>query len=244
VATHNVSVTRKNAVLGAIQAAGLDAAEFVWNEEPSEITAVGLGREPYTVEVLVHRPTGYSFRFDIDGNTNTGSLWAIYEPGPDGARRREHAGTWEYVFGYVQQWAGWLREEYNSPDLWAELRRGRAQLGGEPAEVENTPFTPQEQAEIGRQLRELKEYVRQTYQLTGEQYRAIDARLDYFAEAAGRLGRVDWRNALVGAFIGAVLQAVVPLEPVQQLLYMALRGLVSLFGADAPELPELPAPMI
>lgn len=240
-ATHALSTTRKNAVLGAIQAAGLDAADFVWRDRRSSVTQVGAGRDAYTVEQLFHQPTGYWFRFDIDAAR--GSLWAIYDPGPEGASRRDHAGTWELVLGYAQRWLGWVKQEYDAPDLWAELQRDRERLGPAPAEAENTPFTPQEQLEIGRQLRETKEYIRQTYQLNAAQYSAIDARLDYFAEAASRLGRVDWRNAFVGAFIGLILQAVLPFEPVQELLYMTLRVLAGLFGGELPELPG-PPPMV
>ena len=82
-ASYEVTQTRKNAILQHIQAAGLDARDFVWSEEPSEITHVGLGRDAFTVEVLVHQPTGYWFGFDVDDES--GSTWAIYLPG----RRRD-----------------------------------------------------------------------------------------------------------------------------------------------------------
>ena len=80
--------------------------------------------------------------------------------------------------------------------------------------------------------------MRKTYQLNESQYEAIDARLDYFAEAAKRLGRIDWRNALIGAFLGAVLQAVLPPEPVQDIISLALRSVGHAFGVDIPELPR------
>lgn len=242
-ASFELSTTRRNAVLQVIQAAGLEPADFSWEGAHSEATAVGLGRDPYTVEMLVHEPTGYFFKFDVDDNRN-GSLWAIYEPGPEGSPRREHAGSWDYVFGYFRRWADAVRREHTAPDLWTEVLQERQRLGATPTNLENTPFTPAEQADVARQLTELKMFVRQTYALTAEQYAAIDSRLDYFIEAANRLPRVDWRNAFVGAFVGAVLQAVIPPEPVQQLLYLALRGLAALFGGDVPEPPALgPVPI-
>jgi hypothetical protein len=241
VATHDVTATQKNAILSAIQESGLDPADFEWTEEPSVITQTGPGRDPYTVEVLVHEPTGYSFRFDVDDSR--GSLWAIYHPGPQGARKRDHAGSWDYVFAYVRGWLRQVKAEHEAPDFWAELRRARDQLGGGVAVgVENTPFTDEDQAKIRQQLEELKQYVRQTHELTQAQYREIDARLDYFTDAAGRLGRLDWRNAFLGAFIGAVIQDVLPPDPVQQVLHLALRGLAGLFGTDIPELPGLSPP--
>lgn len=127
--------------------------------------------------------------------------------------------------------------EYTAPDLWGELERQRELVVGEH-EVENTRFTTAEQEQIAGQLREIKSYVRRTYQLTESQYSAIDDRLDYLEEAASRIGRIDWRNAFVGAFLGAVVQAVLPPEPVRDVLNLTLRGLGGLFGVDIPELPR------
>lgn len=157
------------------------------------MTQVGAGRDAYTVEQLIHQPTGYWFRFDI--NAARGPLWAIYEPGPEGARRSDHVRNLGVGLRIRAAVVGWVKQEYDAPDLWAELQRGRERLGPAPAEVENTPFTPQEQFEIGRQLREIKEYMRQTYQLDAAQYSAIDARLDYFAE----------RQAVLAASTGGTL---------------------------------------
>ena len=134
-ASYDVSHTRKNAILHHIQEAGLDPHDFVWSEEPSEITHVGLGHEPFTVEALVHQPTGYWFCFDVDDAS--GAPWAIYLPGQDGAKRREHAGSWDYVFVYVEQWIAFVKQEHEAPDLWGELRRQHDLIIGE--HVENTP---------------------------------------------------------------------------------------------------------
>jgi hypothetical protein len=225
-------------VLAAIQDAGLDPNDFAWSMVPSEITSVGPGRDPYMVEILSHRPTRHYFIFDIDANKSSESaLWTVAQPGPQGAKFRNHAGSWENVVRDAQAWLGWVKYEHEAPDLWEELQQDRERLGPAPAEADNTPFTREEQAEIGRQLRELKTYVRQTHELTAEQYRAIEARLEYFADAAGRLGRVDWRNAFVGAFVSVVMQAVVPQGPVLDLLSVAFRALVSVLpGGELPEL--------
>jgi hypothetical protein len=236
VATYSLPRTKRNAVLGAIQGSGLNPPEFQWEEQPSSQRQVRSGGEPFTVEVLVHRPTGYWFMFDVDAN-HEDSAWAVYKPGPNGGRRSNHAGTWDYVFGYVTEWLARVRVEHEAPDLWGEFQRLPGAAAGELPGVENTLFDPEEQAAIVAQLQEIKRYVRQTYELTAEQHQLIDARLDYFAEAAARLPRLDWRNAFLGAFIGLVFQTILPAEPVQHLLFMALRGLGSVFGQDVPGLP-------
>ena len=106
------------------------------------------------------------------------------------------------------------------------------------APAENTPFAPSEQAQIIEQLRELREFVRSSYQLSTSQLTAIEKRLDYLAEAATRLGRLDWRNLMVGALLGLIVEAVVPPEPIRAILGLIVRGLGHLFGGGAP--PELP----
>lgn len=197
------------------------------------MTEVGPGSEPFSVDVISHRPTGYFFKFDVDHSQ--ASLWAIYNPGRDGMQRREHAGTWEYVFGYVQQWLGFVRQEHEAPDLWAELGRQRGALADHA--VENTPFSLDEQAQIAADLTEAKEYLRANPELESGQLELIEAQLDYLVEAARRVGRIDWRNLLVGSMLSLVLQAAVPVAPVQHLLFIMLRGLAQMFGGGPPELP-------
>jgi alkylhydroperoxidase family enzyme len=87
-------------------------------------------------------------------------------------------------------------------------------------------------------LEEAKAYVRATHELTEEQYRELESRLDYLKEAAERMPRVDWRNAFVGALLGAVVQAVLPPEPVRDAMNVVLRGLSGIFGGRPPELPS------
>lgn len=230
---------QKNAVLDAIQSAGLNPADFEWTKGSSEITAVGPGRAAFSIDVLVHGPTGYSFRFDVDDSRS--SLWAVFHPGRDGARRREHAGTWSYVFNYVLEWVSRVKQEHDAPDLWAVIQEQGELITG-AAEVENTPFTPKEQEQIEARLNEAKAFVHTTFELEPEQYETIDARLDYLVDAAKRQGRVDWRNIFVGTLLSLVVQAVVPVEPVQQILFIVLRGLAGMFGAgeQPPELPGGP----
>ena len=85
------------------------------------------------------------------------------------------------------------------PDLWAELPR-ESELLGDPSEevTKNAPVTPGEQKEIVGRLRETEEYLRRKYSLSDEQIRVLGAKVDYLIDAAGRLGRTDWRGLFVG----------------------------------------------
>jgi hypothetical protein len=218
-----------NDVFAAIQAAGLNPAEF-------ERTEASSPRANGHVPVLHHPPSKATFTFDFDDTQH----WADYTPGNDRPRDERAAGNWDGQLNYVKQWLEYLKREWHAPNLWAELRAQRrlvTAIGG-ASDDSNAPFGLEEQKEIARQLAEIKTYVRKTYQLNESQYEAIDARLDYFAEAAKRLGRIDWRNAFIGAFLGAVLQAVLPPEPVQDIISLALRSVGHAFGVDIPELPR------
>jgi hypothetical protein len=216
-----------NDVFAAIQAAGLNPAEF-------ERTQASSPRANGHVSALHHPPSKATFRFDFDGT----QPWADYTPGYDRPRDERAAGNWDGQLNYVKQWLEYLKREWRAPDLWAELRAQRRLVTAMSSDTGNEPFNPEEQKEIARQLADIKTYVRNTYQLSESQYEAIDARLDYFAEAAKRLGRIDWRNAFIGAFLGAFLQAVLPPELVQDIISLALRSLGPAFGVDIPELPR------
>jgi hypothetical protein len=234
---HFLLRSQENNVFAAIQAAGLNPEEFEWTTDYSNFAhgdAAGM-----RVPVLQHKPSNAFFIFDWSVNRTPEQHVAFYTPGLDQPHDTRHAGNWESQLGYVRSWLEYLRREWEAPDLWAELASGR-ELGSvvSDAVTDNSPFNPQERAEISQKLEEVKRYVRQTYELNEAQYDAIDARLDYLVDAAARLGRVDWRNAFVGAFLGAVVQAVLPPEPVRDVVSLALRGLGHLFGVHIPELPR------
>jgi hypothetical protein len=101
----------------------------------------------------------------------------------------------------------------------------------------NTPFTVDEQQQIARQLDEVRAYTRDTYELPGDQMRLLEGRLDYLQEAASRMGRIDWRNAVTGVLLGAVVNAALPSDAVRDALSMLLRSVGHMFGHPVPELP-------
>jgi len=60
-------------------------------------------------------------------------------------------------------WVSEVKNDLDTPDLWAELWRQADLLRGAYTEAgDNTPFTRQEQEEIERRLRELEAQVMQT----------------------------------------------------------------------------------
>ena len=69
-----------------------------------------------------------------------------------------------------------------------------------------------------------------SYALSANELVALNERLAYIEEAAGRLGRIDWRNAVAGAMLGALVAAALPPEAVRAFLEMLFQGVGQFFG--------------
>lgn len=99
-------------------------------------------------------------------------------------------------------------------------------------------FTADEQAEIANQLRDIKEYVKQTYALSEHQTQVLEAKLAYLEDARRRLGRLDWRNVALATLFTLAAEAMLPPEDARRILLMLLQPLGHLFGHVLPELPS------
>jgi len=146
------------------------------------------------------------------------------------------AYTWPGLMNRVNLWLGELKSDLETPDLWADLRRESETLvvaAEEP--FDNTSFTADEQHEIAEQLRELKEYVKETYSLSEQAVQALEAKLEFLEVAAGRLGRTDWRALVVGTIATFILSSALPRESAREIFLTLVRSIGPVYG-----LPELP----
>jgi hypothetical protein len=138
---------------------------------------------------------------------------------------------WPEILGKLGHWADEVDYETNAPDLWAELRQVTHVLtAAQSAEASNTPFTPAEQAEIGRRLDDIKQLVRQQFELTDEQLAAIDQRLDDAEEASKHTDRKTWLYTFYGAVISTAMTDAVPPAVIQTIVTTVLHGIGHLFG--------------
>jgi hypothetical protein len=160
---------------------------------------------------------------------------AYYRPGRTAPEERNFPGTWEQQVEYVKVWLECVKREYEAPDLWRQLQQGVAELPASGGE--NTPFTPDERAQIERQLRAALEAVRRNHELTSGQLRALKEKVDDLIEAARRLGQLDWRSTFIGAMLEVALANALSSDVLRDLLGLTL-GLAQLFGG--PEIPALP----
>src|SRR2546430_1253811 len=72
------------------------------------------------------------------------------------------------------------------------------------------------------------------------QIRVLDAKINYIVEAAGRLGRTDWRGLFVGVIVSYILTAALPPESAHAIFrtfVTLLQAIGHLYGYRLPELP-------
>jgi hypothetical protein len=150
--------------------------------------------------------------------------------------------SWIVLEARVQDWAEDVKRDVETPDLWAELKReGEILSGARYADVQNTPFTPDEQAQIAEQLEQIKRSAQTTYALPDAQMRRLVAKLDEVLAASGRMGRKDWVLLFGGAMLGLILTDLLPPSAAQSILMTVLHGLEHLFGGGGG--PHLLPPM-
>jgi hypothetical protein len=136
----------------------------------------------------------------------------------------------------ISWWLEEVKQDLDTPDLWAELKREAQLLRADSGVVsENTAFTVDEQREIAGRLKKLGEYVSDTHSLSKAQIQVLEEKLDYLVDASARLGRKDWLNAFIGAILSFVLTATFAPESARTIFTTFLRGI----GLFYPELPLL-----
>jgi hypothetical protein len=215
---------QRNAIFEAVAEGGLDPREctFDYDEAGGRVT---------------HVPSRSYFLLEGDaGHYTATAVVGENPPWPS------ESYTWGNLEERVRRWAEEVNRDVDTPDLWAELQREREILpGAQYEDVENTPFSSDEQADIAAQLRQIKEFVRNTYSLSEEQMRSLEAKLGNIEAAAGRIGRKDWLLLLYGSMFSVIVTELLPPGAVRSILEMALRGLAHLFdvGSIPPQLPPL-----
>jgi len=209
---------QRNSIFRAIEAGGLDPNECDPPPDTEDASEVR----------ITHTPSGSYF---ILGGDLLRHTWS-YVVG-DGWLSLPYEGfSWSAVLAGVRRWAEEVKLDADTPDLWAQLRHGREILTGAGYEaVENTHFTPDEQTEIAKQLREIKEYLEKTHSLSSEQMLRMEARFDELEGATRRVGRKDWLLMFGGAMFALIVTDLLPPEAVQHIFAMAIHGLELLLGS-------------
>jgi hypothetical protein len=211
---------QRNEIFQAVEDAGLSPQEFDWD----------LGTDESR---LRHSPSGAYFDFGgVAGNYVSRYLAS------EGPVEERTGLSLTRLMAQVKFWLTAVKLDVDTPDLWAQLQRDTELFGAVSDEaIGNAPFTPAEQEEIARQLRELRDYVSRTYSLSESQSRLLEERLDYLASAARRVGRKDWLLMAAGLILGYVLPAALPPEAAMDILRTLLTSIGQILGHGPMGLP-------
>jgi hypothetical protein len=157
---------QRNAVFQAITGTSLPHSDFTWADKAPATNYEG------QQAVLMHR-SGGAFHFIYSAN----AWMSRYRPGDDQPSGGTGRSSWQdlLLLGFYP-WLRVLKREGEAVDLWEQLERENAALA-QPAEAENTLFTADERAVMSAQLRELKDYIVESNELTAAQQREVEARL-------------------------------------------------------------------
>jgi hypothetical protein len=214
----------RNAIFDAVVAGGLDPREctFVYGDDGGRVTH--LASASY---------------FDLSGNP---AQYVATTVVGEGAERTSAPFSLLTLNQRVRGWASQVKRDVETPDKWAEIQ-GDAEIltGARYDDVENTPFTPAEQAQIAEQFEQIKRFAQTRYALSDDRVHMLDAKLDAILTASSRLGRKDWVLVFSGALLGLILTDLLPPSAAQNILVTVLHALEHLFGSGGGQ--HLPPPM-
>jgi hypothetical protein len=183
---------------------GWNPAEFKWEETRSPNYGI-----KFTISRLTHFPSGYYFSFD-----NVGGFHSVWSPDNEKKSKGADLKSWANQLKRFKEWLGYLKREVESPDLWSAISQESEIAEAAAADESNTPFSVEEKAYILSGITEIKQYLLTAHKLDPE---LVEARLNYLAEAADRVGRKDWINLLLSVLVGIIIQAAVPSDSSREL---------------------------
>ena len=195
--------------------ANLEPRDFGW----SEIESLSSSGKSFLVDRLTHTPTGYHFTFD----TFEGEAFPYYFPNIDQATTNYPGpvDTWEKVFSHVTSWVLILKNEIIEPDLWAASHDDKKLIAASIDDLQNSPFTTQEQQRIKVAIDELHGFIHATANYSSTQQKFIDSRLRHLEEASSRLGRKDWITLAMGTLTNIVVGVALAPDAARELVRTA-----------------------
>ncbi len=177
----------QNHFFEGIRHAGFDPIDFEWISTTWRGVPVSL------------RLRGTEYFFALDPSYQC----CQYSPGLETKTEVHLPGNLVNTLSFFDLWLSYTKREIETPDLWAAVRQERDFLAA--TGEDNSGFTPEEQTRVRASVTEIRLHLTTTYQLSAEQLRLITSRLDSLADAARRVGRIDWKNQAVGALINIAI---------------------------------------
>jgi len=190
--------TQANEVFNSIKDLDIDPSEFEWQEIESN-TPDG---EYFDVSKLVHVPTGYYFIFDYDYESHYGTR------SPGGGRAVESRETehWYKQLEYAKTWLRSLKKQIDAPDLWTTIIKEKDLIiTALDNRITNSTFNNKEKSNLALRIKELEEYIKNTYVLSTDQISLLNNKLEYLIEASERQGKKDWLHTAIGVLFTIII---------------------------------------
>jgi hypothetical protein len=203
----------RNDIEKAIETVGLDPTEFDRDNQDTEARIKHRWSDSY---FAIRRQSGYYVGESVVGD---GLTWP-YQP-----------RSWQAVMRQFETWLSEVKRDLETPDLWAELHsQARLLKIGSGDLAENTPFTPAEREEMASQLGEVANNIKTGYSLSEPQMRVLNEKVDYLVDAAGRLGRTDWRGVFIATALSFVFSVSLPPETARHIFFTLLQAIAYHYG--------------
>jgi len=163
----------------------------------------------------------------LAGSGAISNQWAVLSaPGADGVSETRFGLKWDEVVVEVRKWLRRIRED-SGPDLWALAAEQRGLLrSGEG--LPNTPFAPEEKAQLFGSLDQLLKEVKETQHLSAAQAAGLEKAVVGAKEAAGRMGRKDWVLLFYGSMVTFVITAAFAPDQARHLFDAAVHAIQSI----------------
>jgi len=189
-------LSQKNSLIPLIEQRGFDPQEFTWEICTSNFAG--------TIETLVHKSTGFYYKFDINEDWEDLNHFAIFSPGNDTFENRSGPeNSWIIHRDYFQRWLNNLRREVDSSDLWSLIAQDKTMYEIAPAipKFNSEPFSQEEQVSIVAQLNEISSYLISLPHTNPEHEERVEEAIEYLVDQTKHQGRRDWVFLSYGVLI-------------------------------------------
>ena len=186
--------TQKNDLFLRLQNKGFPPEDFILTEDGSSAN-------------LKHRSAIYGCTISVGSFLASGAMGALdtytvpfhlfYSPGRPLLQEDHYYSHWGNLLNGFMDWIDCLATQLQAPDLWATVS-GDMQLIRVAAYQDTQSFTPDEQLQVKKALKEIKAYLIKSHNLSGTRLAAVEARLNYLEQSATRMSRKDWLHIAIG----------------------------------------------
>jgi hypothetical protein len=206
--------SQRNALWRALEVAGLCLGDFSYSPLPWEDEAKISHTPSRSIFLICRKGDRFSFTSQV---------------GNDPAAPLTSTKDFENIVEWVGVWGSEASEWMETPDLWKSVPDAAIVPGDLTPESDNSQFTPDEQAAISTRMREIREAVKKTYELTAEQSAKLDEKFEDAEKASRRMGRKDWGMFFGGAVLSLILSDAITPAIMGDILMMVQHGIGHLF---------------